>query len=81
MDTNRYAEQLATRPNDVLDAVIKHFHLKNDAALSRVLDLAPPVVSKIRHNTISLGPSVLVRILEATELHIRELYELTTKKA
>jgi hypothetical protein len=35
MDTNRFAEQLAADPNDVLDAVIEHLHLKNDAALSR----------------------------------------------
>ena len=33
-------------PNNLLDTLIKQLHLKNDAALSRALEVAPPVISK-----------------------------------
>ena len=36
-------------PNRLLDTLIRHLNLKNDAALSRALEVAPPVISKIRH--------------------------------
>jgi hypothetical protein len=33
-------------PNRVLDAIIEKLQLKNDAALSRALEVAPPVISR-----------------------------------
>jgi len=32
-------------PNRLLDSLIERFHLKNDAALSRALEVTPPVIS------------------------------------
>ncbi|MES2077022.1 MAG: hypothetical protein V4462_15530, partial [Pseudomonadota bacterium] len=46
-------------PNRVLDAIIEKLQLKNDAALSRALEVAPPVISKIRHNTLPIGATIL----------------------
>lgn len=66
-------------PNRVLDAIIAKLRLKNDAALSRVLEVAPPVISKIRHNTLPIGATLLLRMHEESEFTIRELRELMVK--
>jgi len=63
-------------PNNLLDALIKHLNLKNDAALSRMLEVAPPVISKIRHRKLPVGPSLLIRMHEVSELSIRDLRTL-----
>jgi hypothetical protein len=65
-------------PNKVLDALIVKLELKNDAALSRVLEVAPPVISKIRHQTLPIGATILLRMHEASNLSIRELRSLMT---
>jgi hypothetical protein len=63
-------------PNRLLDSLIERFHLKNDAALSRALEVTPPVISKIRHNKLPIGASLLIRMHEFSELSIAELRTL-----
>lgn len=63
-------------PNNLLDTLIKRLQLKNDAALSRALEVAPPVISKIRHNRLPVGASLLIRMHEVSEISIRELRQL-----
>lgn len=63
-------------PNRLLDAIIERMKLKNDAALSRMLEVAPPVISKIRHRRLPIGASMLIRMHETTDLTIRELRDL-----
>ena len=63
-------------PNRVLDAIIEKLHLKNDAALSRALEVAPPVISKIRHNTLPIGATILIRMHEISDFSIKELADL-----
>ncbi len=63
-------------PNKVLDAIIEKLNLKNDAALSRALEVAPPVISKIRHRTLPIGATILLRMHEVSEFSIRELKSL-----
>ncbi|HZV64020.1 MAG TPA: hypothetical protein VFG03_03800 [Telluria sp.] len=60
-------------PNRVLDAIIEKLQLKNDAALSRALEVAPPVISKIRHRTLPIGATILLRMHEVSDFSIREL--------
>lgn len=61
-------------PNAFLDWLRDDvWQLKNDAALSRKLDVAPPVISKIRHRKLSIGPALLIKIHDLTDLSIREL--------
>ena len=60
-------------PCRMLNAVIGALHLKNDAALSRLLGVAPPVLSKIRHGRLPVGPSLLIRLHEVTAISIKEL--------
>ena len=60
-------------PNKLLDTVIEKLNLKNDAALSRKLEVRPPVISKIRHRRLPVGASLLIRMHEVTGLNIKEL--------
>lgn len=63
-------------PNHLLDTLLERLQLKNDAALSRRLEVTPPVISKIRHMRLPVGASVLIRMHEETNISIRELREL-----
>jgi plasmid maintenance system antidote protein VapI len=76
MNTKQITTSPTYNPNRVLDAIIEKLQLKNDAALSRVLEVAPPVISKIRHNTLPIGATILIRMHEVSDLSIRELREL-----
>ena len=59
--------------NRLLDAVINILKLKNDAALSRAIGVAPPVVSRIRHGKLTVGHMMIARIHEATGLPVSDL--------
>ncbi|MDB5841081.1 MAG: hypothetical protein JWQ23_3033 [Herminiimonas sp.] len=63
-------------PNNLLDVLIEKMKLKNDAALSRALAVAPPVISKIRHRRLPVGASLLIRMHEVTDMSIKELRDL-----
>ena len=63
-------------PNNLLTGMIKTLNLKNDAALSRALEFAPPVISKIRHGRLPVGASLLIRMQEISNLSIKELREM-----
>ena len=75
----RIEENLEDRhydPNHLLNTLIQKLEIKNDAALSRALEVAPPVISKIRHNRLPVGASLLIRMHEVSGMSIRELREL-----
>jgi hypothetical protein len=38
--------------------------------------VAPPVISKIRHNTLPIGATILLRMHEVSDFSIRELRAL-----
>jgi plasmid maintenance system antidote protein VapI len=63
-------------PNHLFDTLIEKMHLKNDAALSRALEVAPPVISKVRHRRLAISASLLIRMHEATGLSINDLRDL-----
>jgi hypothetical protein len=79
MPIRRLPEGAEYDPNRVLDAIINKLKLKNDAALSRVLEVAPPVISKIRHNTLPIGATILLRMHEETDFSISELRALMVR--
>src|SRR4051812_3329123 len=67
------ASQESYNPNHLLDILLGKMQLKNDAALSRLLEVAPPVISKIRHHRLPVGASLLIRMHEVSDLSIRDL--------
>jgi hypothetical protein len=74
--SNPLIDQETYNPNNLLDSLIEKLGLKNDAALSRALEVAPPVISKIRHRRLPIGASLLIRMHEVSELSITELRAL-----
>lgn len=76
MAQHELIDQTSYDPNRLLDALLEKMSLKNDAALSRMLEVAPPVISKIRHRRLPIGASLLIRMHETTEMSIRELRDL-----
>jgi hypothetical protein len=76
MNNERPEESVQYNPDNLLATLISRLNLKNDAALSRALEVAPPVISKIRHRRLPVGASLLIRMHEVTDLSIQELREL-----
>jgi hypothetical protein len=70
------SEEFQYDPNTLLDTLIKTLGIKNDAALSRALEVAPPVISKIRHKILPVGPSLLIRMHEESGISIKEIRNL-----
>jgi hypothetical protein len=76
MTHHALSSQESYNPNHLLDILLGKMSLKNDAALSRVLEVAPPVISKIRHRRLPVGASLLIRMHEVTGMSIRDLRDL-----
>lgn len=76
MSAQEAIENDAFNPNHLLNTLIERMNLKNDAALSRLLEVAPPVISKVRHGRLPVGASLLIRMHEETNISIRELRQL-----
>lgn len=76
MNSNLTNDQIVYNPNYLLDELIAKLELKNDAALARMLEVAPPVISKIRHHTLPIGATILIRMHEVSDFSIRELKEM-----
>ena len=76
MTSTKLADLAAYDPNHLLDSLIQKLSLKNDAALSRALEVAPPVISKIRHRRLPVGASLLIRMHEVSDLSIQDLRAL-----
>jgi hypothetical protein len=67
------SKEFVYNPDNLLDTLISRLHFKNDAALSRALEVAPPVISKIRHRRLPVGASLLIRMHEISNLSIKDL--------
>ena len=63
-------------PNAMLDTILTKLQLRNDAALSRLLEVQAPVISKIRHHRMPVSGALLVRLHEATGISVRALQDL-----
>ncbi len=59
--------------NYLFDLVIGTKGLKNDSALSSLLEVTPPVVSKLRHHRIEAGPSIILALIERGNLTLEEI--------
>lgn len=59
--------------NKLLDFLIAEKNLKNDAALARELEVAPPVVSKWRHEKLPFGPKHILRAHEHFGVAVGEI--------
>lgn len=76
MNSESISQQRTYDPDHLLASLIGKLKLKNDAALSRALEVSPPVISKIRHRRLPVTASLLIRMHEVSELSISELRQL-----
>jgi plasmid maintenance system antidote protein VapI len=63
-------------PNSMLNAILWKLRLKNDAALCRIAEVNPAVISKIRHNRMPVSAAVLLRLHEVTGMSVKALQDL-----
>lgn len=56
--------------NHLLDSVLDHLNLPDDAALSAALGVAPEMLSDIRQMQQALDPALLIRMHELTGISI-----------
>jgi hypothetical protein len=66
--------------NSLFDEVRNIHNLSSDAKLARFLDVAPPVISKQRKGTLTLGPSMILSLHERGHMsvsYIRKALEVT----
>jgi plasmid maintenance system antidote protein VapI len=70
MSTTSTAAAAARNPNGLMDAVMQKLGAKNDAALARGLQVAPPVISKIRHGRLPVGPAMILKCHEIAGLPV-----------
>ena len=75
-DITRQSSGTGYDPNRLLDALIQNLRLKNDAALSRALDVNPPVLSKIRHGTLPVGASLIIRMQDVSNFSLKKVRAL-----
>jgi hypothetical protein len=61
--------------SQLVDLLLETLRLKNDAALSRLLEVEPPVISKIRHGRMPVGAAMLIRLHEESGLSIGAMKE------
>jgi hypothetical protein len=76
MTSSKNSETQKYDPDQLLESLIGKLNLKNDAALSRALEVSPPVISKIRHRRLPVTASLLIRMHEVSNLSIKDLRNL-----
>lgn len=60
-------------PNKLLNALIKHLSLRNDAALAKKLGISSLIINKIRQLTQPVSGTILILIHERTGFSFSEL--------
>lgn len=63
-------------PNHLLDKLLDVLELKNDAAMCRLMDVPPPVISKMRHGRTTVTAGFLITAHDTTGLSLNELRAL-----
>lgn len=59
--------------NALLDHIKLTAGIKNDNRLSKFLQVKSQVISKIRHNKIPFGSTLVLKVHDATEIPIKEI--------
>ena len=63
----------------LLDKVKELYSIKNDAQLSRTLDVPPPTISKIRSGKVSVSADMILRIHETLGMPVADIRALLWK--
>lgn len=60
----------------LLDTIKQRYNVKNDAELSRRLDVPPPTISKIRSGKTAVSSDMILRMHETFDMPVKEIREL-----
>jgi plasmid maintenance system antidote protein VapI len=60
----------------LLDKIKELYSIKNDAQLSRTLDVPPPTISKIRSGKVSVSADMILRIHETLGMPVADIKAL-----
>ena len=71
--TENHLDNPAYTPERLLDAMHARLGLKNDAAVARLLELPPAVVSKLRRKQASITAAILIRMHDVTGWSISDI--------
>lgn len=63
-------------PNPLLNECIRRNKLNSDADLARLLKLAPPAISKIRHRANPISPMIFIRLHELGGMSFADMRRL-----
>lgn len=63
----------ATKENALLDHLVVKFVMKNDAALCRALEVAPSIISKIRHGKLPVTDRLILRMHEKLGVPVADI--------
>jgi transcriptional regulator with XRE-family HTH domain len=74
--TGRSGGRHVFKQHRLLDTVMEALSLKNDAGLARRLDVTPPLISLLRSGKRRIGPSMLLRMHEVSDIPISQLRAL-----
>ncbi len=64
---------VAYNPDRLLDVLIINYHAVNDSGLARLIEVSPPVISKIRCRRAAVGAALLIRLHETFDIDIADL--------
>jgi hypothetical protein len=64
---------LAHTQSAFLDTILREHDIKNDAKLSFLMEVSPPVISKMRNGWMPIGPAFLISLNEATGRPIKDM--------
>lgn len=71
--SKKAAEEFQYNASGLLDHLLERCKLKNDAALARHFEVAPPVLSKLRHNRMPVGDSFILKCIEIVGMTAPEI--------
>lgn len=63
-------------PHPLFDRIIEVYKLKNDAALSRMLQIPPSNLSRYRSGVLPIGARIILNIHDTTGWSIRRIKDL-----
>jgi hypothetical protein len=69
----KFNKEPGYNPNALVNGLIDHMVLKNDAALARLLCVHAPILSKVRNGRAPVTAGLLLRMHEKTKLPVSKL--------
>lgn len=60
----------------ILDVLKEKYDLKNDAAIAKALDIAPPIVSRIRNGKSNVSADIILKIHETFGMPVADIKAL-----